>query len=190
MNHPIRYGHINPSWHLRLFRAGKGACEDRLYDQHFVVPGKTQALQGLLLDKQVTTLERWTAAHNRWSTAEAQEVFAAMAQAESGGNLLQASLRGDIRMKKRWLKNRIWYRCPLFIRPLLFFLYSYLLRLGFLDGRAGLVYHVLQAFWFRFLVDAKILEMRLHQEDAPRRAASPSGTPGQSRGENTTSSGI
>ena len=157
LGHPIRYGHINPSWHLRLFRAGKGQCEDRLYDQHFLVPGQTRKLDGLLLDLQSVSLEGWTAAHNRWSSAEAQEVLRGL-PAQAAAGTLPATLRGDIRMKKRWLKNNIWYRGPLLLRPLLFFLYSYFLRLGFLDGKAGLVYHFLQAFWFRFLVDAKIME--------------------------------
>ncbi len=158
LGQPIRYGHINPSWHLRLFRAGKGACEDRLYDQHFLVPGKTQKLDGLLLDLQLTSLEAWTAAHNRWSTAEAQEVT--QHTTPSTAQTLPASLRGDSRMKKRWLKNNVWYRAPLLVRPLAFFLYSYILRGGFRDGRTGLIYHFLQSFWFRFLVDAKIMEMQ------------------------------
>ncbi len=153
---PIRYGHINPSWHLRLFRAGLGGCENRLYDQHFVVSGQTRKLKGLLLDLQITTLEKWTAAHNRWSTAEAVEALQQMGGGQPEEGQLPASLRGDIRMKKRWFKNNVWYRCPLLVQPTLFFLYSYFLRGGFLDGKAGLVYHVLQAFWFRFLTDAKI----------------------------------
>lgn len=162
---PIRYGHINPSWHLRLFRAEKGFCEDRLYDQHFVTHGPTDKLHGLLLDLQLTTLEKWTAAHNRWSTAEAEEVLSQMQAINSASDrTLQASLSGDLRMKKRWLKNNLWYRAPLFLRGFVFFFYSYFLRLGFLDGKAGLVYHILQAFWFRFLVDAKILEAQLHED--------------------------
>jgi glycosyltransferase involved in cell wall biosynthesis len=164
---PIRYGHINPSWHLRLFRAGKGFCEDRLYDQHYVVPGKTARLGGLLLDLQLTTLEKWTAAHNRWSTAEAREVADQIARAQAPGpNTLRGSLTGDIRMKKRWLKNNVWYRSPLLVRPFFYFFYSYFLRLGFLDGKVGLVYHLLQAFWFRFLVDAKIMERRMAANQA------------------------
>lgn len=170
LGRPIRYGSINPSWHLRLFRAGKGFCEDRLYDQHFVVQGETLKLKGLLQDLQLTTLEKWTAAHNRWSTAEAKEVLRRMEDANAPDDRrLQGSLQGDLRMKKRWLKNNIWYRLPLFSRAFVFFFYSYFLRLGFLDGRAGLVYHVLQAFWFRFLVDAKIWEIRRSTQDVDAR---------------------
>lgn len=161
LNRPIRFGHINPSWHLRLFKASKGFCEDRLYDQHFVVPGKTKKLKGLLLDLQLTTIENWTASHNRWSSAEALEVFLQSQSKENQAQTLPASLRGDLRMQKRWLKNHLYYRSPPLLRTLVFFIYSYFLRLGFLDGQAGLIYHILQVFWFRFLTDSKIIEMQL-----------------------------
>lgn len=152
---PIRYGHMNPSWHLRLFRASRGGCEDRLYDQHFICTGTTSRLKGVLLDMQSVDLERWTQTHNRWSTMEAQEIFAHKNQ---DGSTLSENLLGDTRERKRWAKNRLWYRAPLFVRVYLFFVYSYVLKLGFLDGKVGLIYHTLQVFWFRFLVDAKIHE--------------------------------
>lgn len=152
---PIRFGHMNPSWHLRLFRAGRGRCEDRLYDQHFICSGSTTKLKGVLLDMQSVDLERWTNTHNRWSTMEAQEVFALQ---QPVGSTLSEDLLGDTRERKRWAKNRLWYRAPLFLRVYAFFIYSYVVKLGFLDGKVGLVYHTLQVFWFRFLVDAKIHE--------------------------------
>lgn len=152
---PIRFGHMNPSWHLRLFRAEFGRCEDRLYDQHFIGTGPTAKLKGVLLDMQSVDLERWTATHNRWSTMEALEGASIRGSAEGK---LKESLMGDRRERKRWIKNRLWYKAPLFLRTYVFFFYSYVLKLGFLDGKVGLVYHTLQAFWFRFLVDAKIEE--------------------------------
>ena len=162
LGHPIRFGHINPSWHLRLFRANSGQCEERLYDQHFISSGSTQRLRGVIHDLQLVSIESWTTSHNRWSTAEALQIsrdFIIKNSKVLESKTLDARLDGDIRMKKRWMKNNFYYRCPLFLRSAAFFMYSYFLRLGFLDGRAGLIYHVLQAFWFRFLVDAKIFEM-------------------------------
>lgn len=161
---PIRYGHMNPNWHLRLYRAGKGACENRMYDQHFVMDGATGRLDGVMHDLQLVTIERWTASHNRWSTAEAQEIM----QAEQADNQLTASLAGDPRQRKRWLKNRLYYKAPALIRPYLFFFYNYIIKLGILDGRVGFIYHTLHAFWFRFLVDAKLHELRLERERTPK----------------------
>jgi glycosyltransferase involved in cell wall biosynthesis len=157
MGKPIRFGYINPNWHLILYRAGKGYCEDRLYDQHFVVEGRTMALKGRLVDNQTSSLERWTAMHNKWSSLEAEEV---VRNAKPGKRALNASLKGDRRMQKRWAKNNLYYRSPVLLRSLLFFIYSYIFRLGFLDGKTGLIFHFLEAGWFRFLVDAKIIEMQ------------------------------
>jgi len=163
---PIKHGHMNPSWHLRLFKAGFGRCEDRLYDQHFVCDGETEKLAGILMDMQSVNLERWTATHNKWSTLEAEEAFSIRT---ASSDLLKENLFGDTRERKRWIKNRLWYKAPLFIRAYVFFFYSYVLKLGFLDGRVGLVYHTLQAFWFRFLVDAKIEErLREAKESGPK----------------------
>jgi glycosyltransferase involved in cell wall biosynthesis len=178
LGQPIRYGGFNPSWHLRLFRASKGHCEHRLYDQHFVVSGTTVKLTGVLHDLQITTIERWTASHNRWSSAEATEVLNLIAAVDNEPNgQLQASLSGDLRMRKRWIKNKVWYRAPLLSRAFIYFFYSYFVKLGFLDGRIGLIYHVLHSFWFRFLVDAKIIEQQLSSDYNHRIKKSPSDTP-------------
>ena len=56
------------------------------------------------------------------------------------------------------MKDRVWNRLPLLWRAFGYFLYRYLFRLGFLDGREGLIFHTLQGFWFRFLIDSKIIE--------------------------------
>jgi hypothetical protein len=53
----------------------------------------------------------------------------------------------------------VFQKSPLLLRPFAYFLYRYILRLGFLDGYEGLVFHVLQGFWFRFLIDAKLYEL-------------------------------
>ncbi|MEM3265838.1 MAG: glycosyltransferase family 2 protein, partial [Thermoplasmata archaeon] len=56
---------------------------------------------------------------------------------------------------------------PLFVRPFLYFIYRYFIKLGFLDGKEGLIFHFLQGFWYRFLVDAKIyeIEKKAHREN-------------------------
>lgn len=162
---PIRFGFINPSWHLRLFKVSMGFCEDRLYDQHFVSSGRIGKLKGTLLDYQSISLEQWTASHNRWSTAEALEVIRHGELRNGKPRTLPAKLSGDIRMRKRWLRKNVYYHLPLLIRSFLFFLYSYIVRLGFLDGLTGFIFHFLQTCWYRFLVDAKIMEQRLHNKD-------------------------
>jgi hypothetical protein len=60
--------------------------------------------------------------------------------------------------------KRIWWRMPLMIRPFIYFIYRYCFRLGFLDGKYGFVFHFLQAFWFRLIVDIKIEEIKRANE--------------------------
>ena len=111
-------------------------------------------LRNPLIDDNRMSLDEWTARHNRWAAAEAEELLNPSTQ-----NIILGKINGNLVEKKRALKN-IYNKMPLFVRPFLIFVYRYLFRLGFLDGKAGFVFFVLQTFWFRFLVDAKILEKR------------------------------
>lgn len=61
---------------------------------------------------------------------------------------------------KRWLKEVVYARLPGGLRALAYFLYRYVIRLGFLDGQAGAAFHLLQGFWYRYLVDAKVAEVK------------------------------
>ncbi len=157
MGKPIRFGHMNPNWHLRLFKVKTGYCEDRLYDQHFIAKGNLARLDGYILDVPKKSVEEWIDNHNRWSTAEAEELLSGNSLCKS----LPGKLNKDPRIRKRLIKNNVYYRLPPLVRPFIFFGYSYIVRLGFLDGRAGFIYSILQSFWFRFLVDVKILERKI-----------------------------
>jgi glycosyltransferase involved in cell wall biosynthesis len=149
----IRHGGHYPSYHLRLFRSTKGRCEDRLYDQHFVVSGKVKPLESDYLDIVAANLGTWTLRHKRWAELEANEM---LAQGDPRRQV-RPDLLGNPIERRRWFRNA-YSRGPLFARAFAYWSYRYLLRLGFLDGREGLIFHFLQGFWFRFLVDAMIYE--------------------------------
>lgn len=149
----LRHGGMSPTWHLRLFQTGVGRCEERKYDQHFVLKsGTSSALPGAMIDDIRMSLSEWTARHNRWSDGE-------LAEQDSQDNTerLQANARGNPAERKRFLRAQ-YDKLPLFFRPFGLFIYRYFFRLGFLDGTEGFIFWVLQTFWFRFLVDAKIWE--------------------------------
>jgi glycosyltransferase involved in cell wall biosynthesis len=152
LGRPIYHGGMYPIWQMRLFRNGTGRCENRRYDQHFLVSGKAQRLSHPLIDDHRMTIAEWTARHNRWADSEVNEL------ANPGREgIIEPNLLGNPIEKKRALKAG-YYHLPLFVRAFLLFLYRYILRMGFLDGKEGLIYFVLQTFWFRFLVDAKLFE--------------------------------
>jgi glycosyltransferase involved in cell wall biosynthesis len=152
----IRHGGHYPSYHLRLFRSGSGRCEDRLYDQHFIVDGPVEKLNNDYLDIVASDLSSWTLRHARWAQMEAREMLAA----EGVGRQVDPNFMGTPIERRRWMRNT-YGRRPLFVRAFLYGCYRYFFRLGFLDGKEGLIFHVLQGFWFRFLVDSLIFEQTM-----------------------------
>lgn len=165
----IRHGGYYPTWLLRVFRAGLGRCEQRWMDEHIVVSaGETLRLPADIIDDNTKDLTFWTDKHNRYADREVLDLLAHEAGAEAAARPDgQAGVR-------RWLKYKVYGRVPLFARPLCYFLYRYFFRLGFLDGKEGLIFHFLQGFWYRFLVDAKLFEYRRGRGRVSRQLA---GTP-------------
>lgn len=157
----IKHGGIYPTYHLRIYKKDLGRCEDRDYDQHFFVEGDTLQLDADLIEDTATALHSWTARHNRWAQKEAR--FLADETAKTSGDLVQPDRKGNPIERRRWVRSRILQRAPLFWRALFYFLYRYFLRGGFLDGREGLIYHVLHGFWFRFYIDACLFEIQREQ---------------------------
>lgn len=154
----IRYGGYYPSWFLRLWRRGRARVEDREMDEHtLLLEGQPGYLENDFVDDNRKDLESWIAKHNNFSTREARE------RLKAGDSEKERLLGGQVR-HKRWFKNKIYLRLPLFLRSLVYFLYRYFFRLGFLDGREGLIFHFLQGFWHQFLIDAKIHEAKLKKE--------------------------
>lgn len=154
----IKWGGHYPNYHLRLYRKTKGRCEDKVYDQHFISEGKKEHLPaGIdIIDTVTDTLLNFTQSHARWALFEAIEI---VHQSQQKGEV-QARFFGNPIERRRWLKNNLFQKAPLFTRAILYFFYRYFFRLGFLDGKMGLVFHFLQGGWFRFLVDANVLELR------------------------------
>lgn len=151
----MRHGGMSPTWHLRLFKTGVGRCEDRKYDQHYILKSGTSGqLPGVMIDDIRMPLTEWTARHNRWADGEVAEM-----DAQETEGRLTADSRGNPAQRKRALREK-YNKLPLFVRPFALFGYRYFFKLGFLDGTEGFIFWVLQTFWFRFLVDAKIWEKR------------------------------
>ena len=148
---------LAPTWHMRLFRAARGRCELREYDQHFFCLGRTSELNGSIIDDIRMSLSEWTNRHNRWSDAEVREMRKTTARGR-----IAPKLSGDVIQRKRYFRG-LYDRSPLFLRAVGLFFYRYIFKFGFLDGKEGLIFCALQTLWFRFLVDAKLFEAQRHQ---------------------------
>jgi glycosyltransferase involved in cell wall biosynthesis len=155
----IRHGGYYPKYLLKLFRRSVVSIDDGdLVDHHFGVRGPTGRLSGDLVEdnRNEADLSVWIAKHARYARLQALEEWRRPRVAAGG---LAGGLLGSPDQRIRVLKNG-WSRLPLFVRPGLYFFYRYVLRLGFLDGREGFVFHFLQAFWYRLLVDVHLDELR------------------------------
>jgi glycosyltransferase involved in cell wall biosynthesis len=154
----IRYGAVYPMWVLRLWRTGHGRCENRWMDEHIrLTGGESLRFAHDLVDENLNDLTWWTDKHNRYAVREAADLLNLKYRFADFDALDTMAGREQSKIK-RWLKERVYARLPLFVRPAGYFVYRYFLRLGFLDGVPGLVWHALQGFWYRFLVDAKVYE--------------------------------
>ena len=169
LGHDLDHGGYYPIYHMRLFRRGHARVEDKIYDQHFVLTGRGKKLKFPFVDDHQFSLSEWTTRHNRWSDFEAKELlgFKTVTPGPGPRQLIKPSNFGNVLERKRARKQR-YYKQPILIRPFALFLYRYICRLGFLDGKAGLIYCVLQAFWFRFLIDAKCYEAERDKNDFGR----------------------
>lgn len=155
----IKHGGYYPTWLLRVFRTGVGRCEARFMDEHIIVnSGKTKYIKTDIIDKNNKDLTFWTDKHNHYATREVNDILNKSINSNSDEDQVTENIRGKQDEIRRWAKKNLYLRLPLFFRPFLYFIYRYFFRLGFLDGKEGLIFHFLQGFWYRFLVDAKYYE--------------------------------
>ncbi len=154
-----------PTWTLRLFRHGKGCCEDRAVNEHLIVEGKTGKLHCDYIHEDRKGLSDWIAKHNSYANREALELF--NTKAAQGYQEIDATLFGNMVQRKRWLRYKLWNRLPPLIRPILYFFYRYVLAGGFLDGKEAFVYHFLHALWYPLLIDVKYLELKKKMRSEP-----------------------
>lgn len=150
----IKHGGLFPVEIVRLFRFGHGVCEERWMDEHIVVDGPVGQLEGELIDDNLKSLTWWIQKHNLYSNREAVEVL----KLKYAPNTANKTVAGSAGLK-RLIKERIYSKLPVVPKVLAYFLYRYVIRLGFLDGKEGFAFHFLQGFWYRYLVEAKVLEV-------------------------------
>ncbi|MBX9867488.1 MAG: glycosyltransferase family 2 protein [Burkholderiales bacterium] len=159
----IRFGAVNISM-LRLWRFGKGTMETRWMDEHVKLDGKAIHFSGYIVDHNLNSLGWWTTKHNGYSAREVVDILNKEHQFLTTG-VNKLNLKSPFGMK-RWLKENVYAKLPGGIRAFAYFCYRYFFALGFLDGAAGLSFHFLQGFWYRFLVDAKLAEVKRVMRDS------------------------
>lgn len=149
----LRHGGIYPFRKMIVYKKDKGYMEDRAMDEHIVLKeGKSIELKHDSYHRDYKDLNAWIDKHNKYSSREVKDYFL-------NTNLENEKLNKSAKIK-RFIKFNIYYKLPLGTRAHLYYLYRYYFKMGFLDGKEGKIFAFMQAYWYRFLVDAKIFEKK------------------------------
>lgn len=162
----IRYGGKYPDWNLRLFKHKLGRYEnlstedipntgDNEVHEHVILQGNVGYLKNDMLHIDFRDIYHWLERHNRYSNWEARVYYNLLTGKDQSGTI-GANLFGSAVQRKRFLK-RIWVKLP--FKPLLRFILAYIIRLGFLDGKAGYIYARLLS-QYEYQIGVKLYELR------------------------------
>lgn len=149
-----------PAKLLRLFRYKKAVCEQRWMDEHIeLIEGKSVEFEHDFVDHNLNNLSWWSQKHVAYAVREAIELIdLELDLLGNSKNKDYSKLSGQAAAKRQ---NKLKYaRQPLFWRSFAYFIYRYFFKGGFLDGKEGFLWHFLQGWWYRTLVDAKLFEIK------------------------------
>ena len=158
LGHSIKYGGIFPIQVVRLFRSKHGLCENRWMDEHIIVDGKIIHENAMIIDDNKRGFEFWLNKHIGYAKRETVDMLFIEHGFTNKNKILNNSLEAS---KKRALKEKYYIKLPLFIRPIIYFIYRYFIRFGFVDGKMGFLYHFFHALWYRLVVDLFIYRVKL-----------------------------
>lgn len=165
----VRHGGWHPDRRLIFFKHSLGRYEDRIVHEHVVLNGRSGNLKYPLIHYNDNKgFHQYFERHNVYSTMEAIEAYRHLANNGLNGQL-RAALLGAGPERRRALKQWAYRYLP--CRPLFKFLWSYVLKRGFLDGRVGMRYCLLQSI-YEYQISLKLLELRADAESPMFRYAS------------------
>lgn len=151
---------IYPVKLLRVFRYGKGMCEQRLMDEHIqLTEGRAVEFEHDFCDHNLNNLSWFCHKHVNYAIREAVDLLdieldlTGAAESDNGKEISPQALA------KRMKKHQ-YARQPLFWRSFAYFCYRYFLKGACLDGKVGFIWTFLQGWWYRTLVDAKVFEIK------------------------------
>ena len=145
---------------LRLFQNGKAKSEVRQMDEHIqIIEGRTTEFNNEFADDNLNNLSWWTQKHVGYAIREAVDLLDIELDLTNAGSSDESKNISEQARQKRMLKHKYAMK-PLFWRSFAYFIYRYFFKLGFLEGREGFLWHFLQGWWYRTLVDAKVYEIK------------------------------
>ncbi|MDX6500290.1 MAG: hypothetical protein QOG23_3550 [Blastocatellia bacterium] len=154
----LRFGGYGSKYMLKLFRRSVSQLDPEESDTRVYVQGKARKLSAPILEnnRKEDDILFYLQKHLRYAETFAQE------EAQRRRALVEWKVKpaffGTPDERVLWLK-RLYFGLPLYVRPGLYFSYRYFILLGFLDGKQGTIFHFLQAFWFRLILDIRLEEI-------------------------------
>lgn len=152
----LTHGGAYPFLKITVFKPEFGRFECRAMGEHIVLrEGRCLTFQNDCLHYDCKDLNTFIDKHNWYATREVTDYYDRISKLEQ-----QAGLYENAEKVKK-LRDGLYYKLPLFLRAKLYYWYRYYACMGFLDGKPGKVYAMIQAYFYRFIVDAKILESQI-----------------------------
>lgn len=154
----LHHGIVNGIRIVRIFRTGKARYEKRIMDEHLsILDGKTIELEHQFVDDNRMTIGQFTVKHENYASREA----ALLLDAEYHlSDVSQLSKDHGKEIEKKRAQKAKYAKMPLFWRAFGYFVYRYILKGGWRDGKEGFLWDFLQGWWYRTLVDAKVFEVK------------------------------
>ncbi|MDR6567278.1 Glycosyltransferase involved in cell wall bisynthesis [Chitinophaga ginsengisegetis] len=156
----IRFGGFYPHTLLRIWRNGVGSIEQRWMDEHIVLSdGATMLFKEHIVDDNLNSIHWWVNKHNNYAIREMVDLLnIRYGFWQTDERLLRES--GTQAKRKRFLKEKVYASMSPGMRASLYFLFRYVVRYGFLDGYKGFLFHFMQGYWYRLLVDVNVQEFQ------------------------------
>ena len=136
----LRYSSLYPSWVVRFIRHDRVRYVNRGHAESQEVQGEIKDIANDLIDENLKGIDEWFDRQNRYASKEAEFE---LDQEKSG--LRADKLFSSNALTRRAALKRLAGQIP--ARGLIYFLYSYFYRLGFLDGKAGFVFCIMKALY-------------------------------------------
>ena len=153
----LRFGGYGSKYMLKLFRRSASRLDPEESDTRVYVRGVVKKLKSPILENNLKNdILFYLQKHLRYAETFAQEE--AQRRKAAVDWKVEPAFFGTPDQRVIWLK-RLYFRMPLYVRPFGYFFYRYFLLLGFLDGKQGSIFHFLQAFWFRLVLDIRLEEI-------------------------------
>lgn len=155
----LTHGGVYPFVKITVFKPEYADFEDRAMGEHIVVhEGKTAEFKNDCLHYDCKSLTAFVDKHNSYATREVIDYYERKNRIND-----QAGLYDEAEKTKK-IRDSFYYKLPMFLRARLYYWYRYYFKLGFLDGKPGKIYAYIQAYWYRYLVDAKLYEFNVKKD--------------------------